>query len=68
LLRLPPYAPEPNPIENIWEYLRGNKLSMIVWNSYDAIIEACRDAWNWLMSDPSRIRSITTRPWASVWN
>ena len=24
LLRLPPYAPELNPIENVWEYLRGN--------------------------------------------
>ena len=24
LLPLPPYAPELNPIENIWEYLRGN--------------------------------------------
>ncbi len=68
LLRLPLYAPELNPIENVWEYLRGNKLSMIVWNSYDAIVEACRDAWNWLMTDPIRIRSITTRPWASVWN
>jgi transposase len=26
LVRLPPYAPELNPIENVWEYLRGNKL------------------------------------------
>jgi transposase len=24
LVRLPPYAPELNPIENVWEYLRGN--------------------------------------------
>ena len=27
LLRLPPYAPELNPIENVWEYLRGNQLT-----------------------------------------
>ena len=27
LLRLPPYSPELNPIENIWDYLRGNKLT-----------------------------------------
>jgi transposase len=45
LLRLPPYAPELNPIENVWEYLRANKLGMIVWNSHEAILEACRDAW-----------------------
>jgi transposase len=25
LVRLPPYAPELNPIENVWQYLRGNK-------------------------------------------
>ena len=68
LLRLPPYAPDLNPVENVWEYLRANKLSMIVWDSYDAILEACRDAWNWLIADPKRVASITKRPWASVWN
>jgi len=30
LLPLPPYAPELNPVENIWEFLRGNHLSIIV--------------------------------------
>ena len=34
LLPLPPYAPELNPMENIWDYLRGNKLCKRVWNSY----------------------------------
>jgi hypothetical protein len=66
LLPLPPYAPELNPMENVWEYLRGNKLSARVWDSYDAIIEACKEAWNWLMDDPDRIRSIGTRAWATV--
>jgi transposase len=27
LLPLPPYSPELNPMENGWDYLRGNKLS-----------------------------------------
>src|SRR5215469_6940181 len=27
LLPLPPYSPELNPMENVWDYLRGNKLS-----------------------------------------
>jgi transposase len=40
LLPLPPYAPELNPIENIWDYLRGNKLSRLVWDSYEAIVAA----------------------------
>jgi hypothetical protein len=66
LLPLPPYAPELNPMENVWEYLRGNKLSAGLWDSYDAILRACADAWNWLIADPDRIRSIGSRQWATV--
>jgi len=66
LLPLPCYASELNPIENVWEYLRSNQLSTRIWDTYDAILTACRDAWNGLMADPDRIRSITTRPWAQV--
>ena len=66
LLRLPPYSPELNPIENVWEYLRGNKLSRRLWQSYDDIVQACCDAWNWLIADTARVSSITTRKWASV--
>jgi len=66
LLPLPPYAPELNPMENVWDYLRANKLSAGVWDSYDAILAACADAWSWLVNDPSRIRSIGSREWATV--
>jgi hypothetical protein len=66
LLRLPPYAPELNPIENVWEYLRGNQLSMRVWDSYEAIVDACCEAWNGFIADLDRVTSITTRKWASV--
>jgi transposase len=66
LLPLPPYAPELNPMENVWDYLRANKLSAGVWDSYEAIQEACADAWNWFVSDQGRIRSIGTREWAKV--
>jgi DDE superfamily endonuclease len=40
LVRLPPYAPELNPIENVWEYLRGNKLAITVFDDYDDIVPA----------------------------
>ena len=66
LLRLPPYSPELNPIENVWEYLRANQLSRGVWQSYDDIVQVCCDAWNWLIADTVRVSSITTRKWASV--
>ena len=48
LLSLPPYAPELNSMENVWEYLRANKLCRRVWNSYDEIIQACKQAWTFL--------------------
>ena len=64
LLPLPPYSPELNPVENIWEFLRANLLSHRVWDSYEAIIEACCEAWNKLMQMPERIASLTKRAWA----
>ena len=66
LLALPPYSPELNPMENVRDYLRGNKLSGLVWNSYEAILEACKKAWLFLTSDPEQIRSIGKRQWACV--
>jgi hypothetical protein len=66
LLSLPPYAPELNPMENVWDYLRGNKLSSLVWDSYEAIVEAYKQAWLFLVNDPARIVSIGTRAWACV--
>ncbi len=65
LLPLPAYAPELNPMENVWEYLRANFLSHQVWEVYDAILDACQSAWNTLMQMPGRIASITKRSWAT---
>jgi len=66
LVHLPPYAPELNPVENIWEYLRKNYLAMRVHEDYDAIVAACCKAWNDLMAMPERIKSISIREWAVV--
>ena len=66
LLPLPPYSPELNPVENVWEYLRQNQLSLRVWTGYDAIVETCCQAWNWLVAAPGRLASITRREWAKA--
>jgi hypothetical protein len=66
LLPLPPYSPELNPMENVWEYLRANKLCSLVWDSYDAIVAASKAAWDFLIKHPERIRSIGQRHWAWV--
>lgn len=64
LLPLPPYSPELNPIENLWQFLKHNFLNSRVFADYQAIVDACCDAWNRLRAIPSQIRSITTRTWA----
>ena len=66
LLPLPPYAPELNSTENIWEYLRSNWLSHCIWDTYEAILDACCDAWNALMAKSEVITSIGTRDWAKA--
>jgi transposase len=51
LLPLLTYSPELNPMENVWDYLRQNKLCATVWDKYDDIVEACKTAWNWFIAD-----------------
>ena len=66
LLHLPPYAPELNPVENIWQFLRQNHLSNRIFPKYQDILDACCNAWNVLASTQGKIQSIATRDWAQV--
>jgi len=68
LLPLPPYAPELNPQENIWQFLRQNYLANRVFETQEAIVEACCSAWNRLIAQPDKITSIATRSWAKQVN
>ena len=63
-LTLPPYSPELNPQENIWQFLRQNYLSNRVFETHSAIVDACRAAWNTLIQQPERITSTASRDWA----
>lgn len=65
LLRLPPYSPELNAQENIWQFLRQNFLAGRIFNTYDEIVDACCNAWNALINEAGRIQSIASRPWIS---
>ena len=66
LIFLPSRAPELNPVENVWQFLRQTWLSNCVFDTYEAIIEAACDAWNRLMDQPHAITSIGMRTWAHV--
>ena len=66
LIKLPPYSPELNPVENIWQYLKNNFLNNIIFENYNAIVDACCLAWNNLINETGRIKSITSREWAEI--
>jgi transposase len=63
LVFLPPYSPELNPIERLWLHLRDNRLTHRVFRTTEDIIDGCCDAWNWLLAETGRIRSLCSYPW-----
>jgi transposase len=63
LVVLPPYSPELNPVERVWLYLRERFLSLRLLHSTAAIIDACCDAWNLLVAEKGRIKSLCAYPW-----
>jgi transposase-like protein len=66
LVPLPPRAPELNPQENIWQFMRANSLSNRVFKSCDDIVDHCCYAWNTLVDQPWKIMSIARRDWAII--
>jgi hypothetical protein len=63
LAPLPPYSPELNPIEKVWQFLRDRYLSHRLFRDLTAVVDACCAAWNCLLAEPGRIRSLTAFPW-----
>jgi transposase len=66
MVPLPPWCPELNAAENIWQYLRQTYLSNRVFKSHTDILDACQDAWQRLLNKTGRIASIATREWATI--
>jgi hypothetical protein len=58
---LPSRAPELNPVENIWQYMRANWLSNRVFETYDDIVDTACEAWRKLITQPDTITSIGMR-------
>jgi transposase len=64
LIALPPKAPELNPVENVWQFMRENWLSNRIFKSQDEIVALSCEAWNKLIDQPWKIMSIGLREWA----
>jgi transposase len=63
LVPLPPYSPQLNPVERVWLYLRERFLSLRLFPYAAAIIDACCQAWNALLAEPNRLKSLCAYPW-----
>ena len=62
-----PAAPGWNPVENIREHFRANKLRDSLFDTihrrrWTNIVDRRCTAWTWVMATPDRIRSLATTP------
>ena len=63
VIRLPPYSPELNPVENLWHYLRSHYWSLRVYRDYNALeAEAARGLCA-VCQDAERVKSICAAPY-----
>ena len=63
LLPLPPYSPELNPVEHLWDELREKAFHNRVFNSIDALEDHLEVSLRTLENDPERVHSIVAWPW-----
>ena len=60
---LPPYSPELNPVEHLWDELREKHFHNRVFDSIDALEDHLVDALRAMENDVDRVASITRWPW-----
>lgn len=63
LLKLPPYSPELNPVEHLWDELREKSFHTLVFDSLDTLEGHLESALREMESDIARVRSIVALPW-----
>jgi transposase len=60
---LPPYSPELNPVEHLWDELREKHFHNRVFDSIDALENHLVDALRAMEQNTERVASITCWPW-----
>ena len=63
LIPLPPYSPELNPVEHIWDEIREKWFPNLVFDSLDAIEDRLVEALVTLEQDPQRVQKIVGFEW-----
>ncbi len=63
IILLPPYSPELNPAEHLWEALREDWFANTVFHDLDAVEDALDNGLIALESDPQRTQTMTGFKW-----
>jgi transposase len=63
LYPLPPYSPELNPVEHLWEEIREKWFENLVFDSLDAVEDRLETALWTLEREPARVLSLTGFDW-----
>ena len=63
LIPLPPYSPELNAMEQIWQWIKNHFLSNQCYKNYEAILNQAVHAWRELSKDIKLVKSIMHRDW-----
>ena len=63
LMFLPPYSPELNPAEHLWEAIREDRFANLVFKDLDAVEQALTGGLVALESDRARTQSMTGFDW-----
>ena len=63
---LPPYSPELNPAEHLWDEVREKDFANRAWSSLEQVEDQLETSFHRLHRDKDRVRSLTGCPWAIV--
>lgn len=66
LIPQPPYSPELNPVEHVWEHLREKATHNKAFKSLDQLQDTLCHHLNKLGNDPDQLRSMTNFPYMRV--
>jgi len=63
LIPLPPYSPELNPVEHLWDEIREKWFGNYVFGSLNAVEDRLMQALRTLEQDKQRVKAMTAFPW-----
>jgi hypothetical protein len=66
LLPLPPYSPELNPVEHIWDHLRENTFKNTAFVSLDEVVDTLCGGLKSLHENPGTVQSLTCFEWINA--